>query len=73
MELEVVRSFRKTSHNTFEYLSASDLSSLEDESMAADGNNRRIRPTIYKTFLKLKGFENKVSAITHLKQSLNIL
>lgn len=61
MELEVVRSFRKTSQNTFEYISARDLSSLEDDRMAINSNNRRIRPTIYKTFLKLKGFENKVS------------
>lgn len=35
-----------------------------DDSAAVDGHNRKIRPTIYKTFLKTKSTENnsKVSS-----------
>lgn len=29
-----------------------------DEDIALDCNNRKIRPTIYKTFLKVKSLEN---------------
>lgn len=57
IELEVVRSFRKTSQNTFEYISFSEMNKL-DEDIALDCNNRKIRPTIYKTFLKVKSLEN---------------
>ncbi|XP_055324128.1 uncharacterized protein C2orf42 homolog isoform X2 [Sitodiplosis mosellana] len=54
MELEVVRSFRKTSQNTFEYIPASELINSEDEVF---DNNRKIRPTVYKTFLKMKSVD----------------
>lgn len=55
MELEVVRSFRKTSQNTFEHIPINELNNSEDE--ADDGYNRKIRPTVYKTFLKMKDGE----------------
>lgn len=58
MELEVVRSFRKTSQNTFEYIPASDLINSGDDVL--DGHNRKIRPTLYKTFLKTKSVEKNV-------------
>lgn len=57
MELEVVRSFRKTSQNTFEYMPTNSLNISDDE--ASDGYNRKIRPTLYKTFLKVKCVEKQ--------------
>ncbi|XP_031633462.1 uncharacterized protein C2orf42 [Contarinia nasturtii] len=60
MELEVVRSFRKTSQNTFEYIPANDLINSDDE--AVDANNRKIRPTTYKTFLKMKNADSNCQA-----------
>lgn len=67
IELEVVRSFRKTSQNTFEYISLSEMNKF-DEDIALDCNNRKIRPTIYKTFLKVKSLESgKVNRHDFLK------
>lgn len=63
MELEVLRSFRKISQNSFEYISPSEMNNYDD-SAALDSHNRKIRPTIYKTFLKTKstGSNSKVSS-----------
>lgn len=53
----MVRSFRKTSQNTFEHININDLKQY-DEDVTLESNNRKIRPTIYKTFLKVKSLEN---------------
>lgn len=55
MELEGIRSFRKTSQNTFEYIPACDLKHSDDE--AHDTHHRKIRPTVYKTFIKMRSTE----------------
>lgn len=63
MELEVIREFRKTSQNTFQHVHANEVNYL-NESAAFDGNNRKIRPTIYKTFLRVKSLDNDSKVCT---------
>lgn len=57
IELEVVRSFQRTMHNTFEYINANEMDKTDESFAGANGNNRKIRPTTYKTFLKVKSLD----------------
>lgn len=72
MELETMRSFNKTSSNTFKYID----SDVKDHSIAHNQPNnnqfRKIRPTIYKTFLRAKNIENnsKVRYCVRAKKAL---
>lgn len=63
MELEIIREFRQTSQNTFEHVNINNLHHVE-EMAAIEGHNRKIRPTIYKTFLKVKSLDSDTKVCT---------
>lgn len=58
IELEAVRPFRRTTHNTYEYINLNEMDKADESYANAGGNNRKIRPTTYKTFLKVKNIDN---------------
>lgn len=60
MQLETMRCFNKTSLNTFKYieLDVKDNSIAHNQPHSNDNQLRKIRPTIYKTFLRAKNIEN---------------
>lgn len=59
MQLKTVRSFTKTPLNTFKELDSEEATKIIGESPTIAGNQlRKIRPTIYRTFLKVRNNEN---------------
>lgn len=66
IELEVVRSFRRTTFDTFEYINVSEIDKTDECYANGTGNNRKIRPTTYKTFLKVKNSEKVAESILNI-------
>lgn len=64
MELETVRSFNKTQMNTYKYIESDDTDNPIEQSQLTNKQLRKIRPTIYKTFLKVKNLENNVKVMS---------
>lgn len=60
MQLETVQSFTKTPMNTFRKIEANEAFELIEEKSLVGNNNqlKRIRPNIYRTFLKVKNPHN---------------
>lgn len=55
MQLETVQSFTKTPMNTFRKIEANEAFDLiEAKTLAGNNQLKRIRPNIYRTFLKVK-------------------
>lgn len=44
-------------HNTFEYININEMNKIDECYANGNGNNRKIRPTTYKTFLKVKSLD----------------
>lgn len=57
MEIEPVRLFEQTSPNTFEPINPDIQSSSAELDQQTSHRHRKIRPMIYKTFLKTKQIE----------------